>query len=453
MSSKKIRICFKFNKKFYLYLVSFVFSIFIIYFLTVDFLFVLADATCGDNNSLNLNELEVYLSCPEGDKFVGYDNFIWEQCVSDFSSCFESETEVCCLAGYPCKYLCEVNMTYSDTSCLGLYCEGVTTNISDDPCSSACSPEEPEEDDCEISIVASSCSSSGGGDTVYPGETVTLKYYITNNREDADYTYHNVRGFGSSVWQTLTDIYSNKACVCDEPSGYWDLIQRTFSFSELYNNTDNVSNNIKASCDASEFDYDPCLSADCNTTHSYTDSCTLVIEPNPETPVLSHSGITETSIKWDWTHIRGEVTEYQIRDSDDTLLYNGLDPVIYCGGDVIGNDCSFTEPGLIANTLYSRRVRAINTYGNTNSNLDSATTLTGDPIPTGHIRIQGPSGIIQLAVISATDAIGLGRGVVKIAMTAGDTSSAAWLVETTDLEASPVRIMTPYGIKAWRELD
>ena len=78
------------------------------------------------------------------------------------------------------------------------------------------------------------------------------------------------------------------------------------------------------------------------------------------------------------------------------------------------------------------------------------------PVSIGHIRIQGPGGLIKLNIISADDAIAAGRGTVKIAMTAGDINSAADLVETDHPDASPVRIYTGLGgsngIKAWREL-
>ncbi|NQU83061.1 MAG: hypothetical protein HQ539_03880, partial [Parcubacteria group bacterium] len=73
------------------------------------------------------------------------------------------------------------------------------------------------------------------------------------------------------------------------------------------------------------------------------------------------------------------------------------------------------------------------------------------PTSVGHIRIQGPSGMIKLNLISASD-VPANMGVVKVARTAGDTNTAADLVLTTDPDASPVRIMTPYGIRSWRKL-
>ena len=79
------------------------------------------------------------------------------------------------------------------------------------------------------------------------------------------------------------------------------------------------------------------------------------------------------------------------------------------------------------------------------------------PDSVGHIRIQGPSGVIKLNLISATDAVLAGRGTVKIAMFVGDTNTAADLVEVNDPDASSVRIYTGLGgsggIKAWRKID
>ncbi|NQU99115.1 MAG: hypothetical protein HQ538_00090 [Parcubacteria group bacterium] len=60
--------------------------------------------------------------------------------------------------------------------------------------------------------------------------------------------------------------------------------------------------------------------------------------------------------------------------------------------------------------------------------------------------------MIKLNLISASDAISAGNGVVKVARFSGDKNSAADLVLTTDTDASPVRIMTPYGIRSWRKL-
>jgi len=75
------------------------------------------------------------------------------------------------------------------------------------------------------------------------------------------------------------------------------------------------------------------------------------------------------------------------------------------------------------------------------------------PLSIGFIKIQTLAGIIKLNLISASDAISEGNGVVKIAKTAGDTNTAADLVATNDPDASPVRVMTPYGIRSWRKID
>ncbi|NQU82596.1 MAG: hypothetical protein HQ539_01480, partial [Parcubacteria group bacterium] len=60
--------------------------------------------------------------------------------------------------------------------------------------------------------------------------------------------------------------------------------------------------------------------------------------------------------------------------------------------------------------------------------------------------------MIKLNLISASDVLA-NMGMLKVAKTAGDTNTAADLVLTTDPDASPVRIMTPYGIRSWRKLD
>jgi hypothetical protein len=73
------------------------------------------------------------------------------------------------------------------------------------------------------------------------------------------------------------------------------------------------------------------------------------------------------------------------------------------------------------------------------------------PTAVGYFNIKGLVGIIRLRLISFTDALAVLKGIIKISKTAGDTNTAADLVETTDSNASPVRVMTPYGIKAWRK--
>jgi len=68
----------------------------------------------------------------------------------------------------------------------------------------------------------------------------------------------------------------------------------------------------------------------------------------------------------------------------------------------------------------------------------------------GTVRIQGNNDILNLAVISEADAINLGHGVVKIALDNG-VVGAAWLVPTTDDDATEIRMQTPSGTKSWKQ--
>ena len=70
----------------------------------------------------------------------------------------------------------------------------------------------------------------------------------------------------------------------------------------------------------------------------------------------------------------------------------------------------------------------------------------------GYVKIKGPGtmGIIKLRLISVANALLAKNGAVKVARFAGDIQTAADLVATSSPDASPVRIMTPVGIRAWR---
>lgn len=68
----------------------------------------------------------------------------------------------------------------------------------------------------------------------------------------------------------------------------------------------------------------------------------------------------------------------------------------------------------------------------------------------GMMKMKSTSGLINLRVVTVEDAIAAGNGVVKIRLTDGITG-AADLVNTDHAAASPVRIMTPYGIRSWRK--
>lgn len=66
------------------------------------------------------------------------------------------------------------------------------------------------------------------------------------------------------------------------------------------------------------------------------------------------------------------------------------------------------------------------------------------------MEVQGNSEKLYLRVISESDAISAGNGVVKIQLPGG-TTGAADLVPTSDSDASEVRIQTGSGTMSWRE--
>lgn len=72
------------------------------------------------------------------------------------------------------------------------------------------------------------------------------------------------------------------------------------------------------------------------------------------------------------------------------------------------------------------------------------------PPAIGFVKIKHPLGILSLRLISFLDALPFLRGILKIARFSGDTNASADLVELGDINASPVHVKTPYGIKAWR---
>lgn len=72
----------------------------------------------------------------------------------------------------------------------------------------------------------------------------------------------------------------------------------------------------------------------------------------------------------------------------------------------------------------------------------------GFPTQYAGLRLEGTSGVIELCLVATSDApTGMG-GVVKIFK--GGVEYAAYLVETTDPNASPVRVRTTTGVKAVR---
>ncbi len=72
------------------------------------------------------------------------------------------------------------------------------------------------------------------------------------------------------------------------------------------------------------------------------------------------------------------------------------------------------------------------------------------PPAIGLVKIKHLLGILKLRLISFIDAKLALKGILKVARFNGDTNASADLVETNDPNASPVRVKTPFGIKAWR---
>jgi len=133
-------------------------------------------------------------------------------------------------------------------------------------------------------------------------------------------------------------------------------------------------------------------------------------------------------------------TGWTINSSFSDSLSNCTGNTCYCGAK--------TCTGCPSSSTYCPGSEPTDSCG------DKCSTGTKDctTLPSvGHIRIQGPSGMIKLNLISASD-VPENMGVVKVARTAGDKNTAADLVATNDPDASPIRIMTPYGIRSWRKL-
>lgn len=80
----------------------------------------------------------------------------------------------------------------------------------------------------------------------------------------------------------------------------------------------------------------------------------------------------------------------------------------------------------------------------------TATFNLSMPSAVGYLRTRAPAGTIDLRLISVADALSAGRGMIKVRTAAG-TTVAADLVLTSDANASPVRVMTPGGIRSWRK--
>jgi len=110
--------------------------------------------------------------------------------------------------------------------------------------------------------------------------------------------------------------------------------------------------------------------------------------------------------------------------------------------------------GLTPNTAYSFFAKSRNQEGDLSAETGPVVCSTL-PVPEPPIlyslRTYGPGGsVLKLALISVADTLSWNKGTIKTRMPNG-TDKAAFLVETTDPNASPVRVMTPLGIKAWRK--
>ncbi|MDO8524576.1 MAG: fibronectin type III domain-containing protein [bacterium] len=106
--------------------------------------------------------------------------------------------------------------------------------------------------------------------------------------------------------------------------------------------------------------------------------------------------------------------------------------------------------GLIPETTYNFYAKARNQEGDITTEFGPKVCSTLPPDIIFSLRTYGPSGsILKLALIRYWEAISLGRGTIKTRMANG-ADAAAYLVATSSPNASPVRVMTPTGIKAWR---
>lgn len=72
----------------------------------------------------------------------------------------------------------------------------------------------------------------------------------------------------------------------------------------------------------------------------------------------------------------------------------------------------------------------------------------GFPTQFAGLRVQRTSGMQELSLVAVADAPGGMGGVIKVRKTG--TTYAAYIVETGDANASPVRVRTTTGTKAIR---
>ncbi len=76
-------------------------------------------------------------------------------------------------------------------------------------------------------------------------------------------------------------------------------------------------------------------------------------------------------------------------------------------------------------------------------------SMAAYPQAIGYVQVKGPDGdILFLRVVQPGDP-NASDSTLRIALPGG-VVGAAYLVDTTDVMASPVRVMTPHGIRSWR---
>ena len=178
--------------------------------------------------------------------------------------------------------------------------------------------------------------------------------------------------------------------------------------------------------------------------HDPTDTPGIVhwlMAPAPPGAAYNFSGtaLNCSTIVWTWTDTISNEDGFRIYDDSAVLQ-----------GSVGANITSWTEYDIFAGDTNIRYVVPYNTEGDgPQSNRD--TVITQECI-IWYISVWNHSKVESLQVIAQRDA--QSGSVVKIYVPtfAGDsTIGAADIVDTTDTDASAVRIFTPAGIKSWRK--
>jgi len=106
--------------------------------------------------------------------------------------------------------------------------------------------------------------------------------------------------------------------------------------------------------------------------------------------------------------------------------------------------------GLNPGTPYNFYIKARNQEEDETAEFGPTTCVTIPLTILSSLRVKGPVSILKLALISVSDGLLINKGTIKVKLS-DVLTAAAYLVETTDANASPVRIKTPMGIKSWRK--